>query len=116
MRKSFAVARHKRKKKILKDVKGFRHRIKNNCNLAINARIKKFKNEYIGRKQRKRQYRSLWITRINAFVRNLGTNYSNFMSKFLTMYPDNALNRKSLAEMAISKPDALEKIVKSTME
>lgn len=98
MRTSLSPHRKQRKKKILSFAKGFVGRPKNNYTLAFSLVIKKFKKEYIGRKQRKRHMRSLWIMRINAAARQLGSKYSELITKLQDKYQ---LNRKSLSEIAV---------------
>lgn len=98
MRTSLSQHRKARKKKVLSFAKGFVGRPKNNFGLARDLVIKKFKKQYIGRKQRKRQMRALWIVRINAAARQLGTKYSELFPQLHSKYQ---LNRKSLSEIAV---------------
>jgi len=93
----------RRHKKILKLAKGYvggRHRLFRTANEAV---MKALMNAYIGRRQKKRNFRRLWIARINAATRVNGISYSRFMNglknKGIT------LNRKVLSEMAISSPE-----------
>lgn len=90
-----ARARHK---KVLKLAKGFRGRRKNVYRVAKEAVMKAGQYAYIGRRQKKRQFRSLWIVRINAAVRELGISYSLFMSSLKRSGIE--IDRKVLADMA----------------
>nr|YP_009732314.1 50S ribosomal protein L20 [Gracilaria spinulosa]QHS70779.1 50S ribosomal protein L20 [Gracilaria spinulosa] len=92
------VAR-KRRKKILKLAKGFRGSHSILFRTAKQQVLKALKYSYIGRKQRKRNYRSLWIVRINAAVRPYGITYSEFIQKLKRKRI--ALNRKMLSQLAI---------------
>ncbi len=66
---------------------------------------------YVGRKDKKRKYRSLWIQRINAAARSHGMTYSEFMGKLNAKGIE--LNRKVLADLALNHPKAFEKVVKT---
>ena len=104
-----AVASRKKKKKVLKLAKGnFGSRV---WTVAKNTVEKGLTYAYRDRKNKKRQFRSLWIQRINAAVRGQGMTYSEFMGKM------NAkgirLNRKVLADLAMNNAAAFEKIVKT---
>ncbi len=101
----------KRHKKVLKFAKGFRGS-KSKIFIAANqAVIQAFRNAYRDRRKRKRDFRSLWITRINAACRAHGISYSKFMHALAVS--EIPLNRKSLSEMAISDPLAFEGLVKT---
>ena len=76
---------------------------------AQEAVEKALKYGYTGRKLKKREYRSLWIVRINAAVREEGMSYSVFMNKLATAGID--LNRKVLADLAMNEPDAFKALV-----
>ena len=91
-----ARARHK---KVLALAKGFRGRRKNVFRVAKQAVIKARQYAYIGRKQKKRNFRSLWITRINAAARINGLSYSRFMNGLLKA--GITLDRKVLADIAV---------------
>ena len=103
------VAR-KRRKKVLRIAKGFRGTHSRLFRVANAQVMKALKYSYIGRKQKKRQFRRLWITRINAKVRNsnVDMNYSLFMNKLKTA--DIEINRKMLAQLAIIDPATFEKL------
>jgi len=101
-----AKARHK---KILKQTKGFRHRRKNVYRLAKQAVIRAGQNAYRGRKLKKRQFRALWIVRINAGCQQHGIKYSQFIKKLKDKNIN--LNRKVLSELAQKNPEEFKKIV-----
>jgi len=104
-----AVASRARRKKILKQAKGFYGKRKNVYTVAKNVLEKGLQYKYVGRKLKKREYRSLWIARINAAVRPEGLSYSVFMHK-LSQNNIN-LNRKVLADLAMNEPEAFKAIV-----
>jgi large subunit ribosomal protein L20 len=103
------VASRERRKKILKLAKGYYGRRKNVWTVAKNAVEKGLVYAYTGRKQKKRHFRSLWIVRINAGVRQFGLSYSVFMDKLHKSGIE--LNRKVLADLAMHHPDAFKAIV-----
>jgi large subunit ribosomal protein L20 len=104
-----AVASRARRKKILKQAKGFYGKRKNVYTVAKNVLEKGLGYKYVGRKLKKRDYRSLWIVRINAAVREEGMSYSVFMNKLATAGID--LNRKVLADLAMNEPEAFKSLV-----
>lgn len=104
-----AVASRARRKKILAQTKGFYGKRKNVYTVAKNVLEKGLGYKYVGRKLKKRDYRSLWITRINAAVREEGMSYSVFMHKLSEKGID--LNRKVLADLAMNEPEAFQKLV-----
>ncbi|MFN8415760.1 MAG: 50S ribosomal protein L20 [Cytophagaceae bacterium] len=104
-----SVASRERRRKVLKQAKGYFGRRKNVWTVAKNAVDKAKVYQYIGRKQRKRHFRALWITRINAAARAYGYSYSAFMGAL-----DKAnvqLNRKVLADLALNDPNAFKAVV-----
>lgn len=103
------VASRARRKKTLKQAKGFFSKRKNVWTVAKNAVENAMQYSYIGRKQKKRDYRYLWIARINAAVREEGLSYSVFMNKLKKA--DINLNRKVLADMAMNDAAAFKAIV-----
>jgi len=103
------VASRARRKKVLKLAKGYFGRRKNVWTVAKNAVEKGLVYAYIGRKQKKRNFRSLWIVRINAGVRPYGLSYSVFINKLQKSGIE--LNRKVLADLALNHPDAFKAIV-----
>jgi len=93
----------------MKLAKGYFGRRKNVWTVAKNAIEKGLVYAYSGRKQKKRNYRSLWIVRINAGARQHGMSYSQFMG--LVNKSDLALNRKVLADLAMNHPAAFKAVV-----
>ena len=104
-----AVASRARRKKVMKQAKGYFGRRKNVWTVAKNAVDKAMQYAYRDRRQKKRNFRSLWITRINAGARMHGMSYSQFMGKVKAN--DIELNRKVLADLAMNHPKAFEAIV-----
>ncbi len=104
-----AVASRARRKKVLKQAKGYFGRRKNVWTVAKNAVDKAMLYSYRDRRQKKRNFRSLWITRINAGARLHGMSYSQFMGKVKSNSIE--LNRKVLADLAMNHPEAFEAIV-----
>lgn len=104
-----AVARRARRKKVLKQAKGFFGRRKNVWTVAKNAVDKAMGYSYRDRRNKKRSFRALWITRINAGARLNGLSYSQFMGKVKAN--DIELNRKVLADLAMNHPEAFKAIV-----
>ena len=105
-----AVASRARRKKVMKQAKGYFGRRKNVYTVAKNAVEKAMLYAYRDRRQNKRNFRSLWITRINAGARMHGMSYSQFMGKVKAANIE--LNRKVLADLAMNHPEAFEAIVK----
>jgi large subunit ribosomal protein L20 len=103
------VASKARKKKVLKLAKGYFGRRKNVWTVAVNAVEKGLAYAYVGRKNKKRDFRSLWITRINAGVREHGISYSQFIKLLSDKNID--INRKVLADLALNDPQAFKAIV-----
>jgi large subunit ribosomal protein L20 len=104
-----AVASRARRKKILKQAKGFYGKRKNVYTVAKNVLEKGLGYKYVGRKLKKREYRTLWIARINAAVREEGLSYSKFMN--LLSVKGITLNRKVLADLAMNQPESFKKLV-----
>jgi large subunit ribosomal protein L20 len=104
-----AVASRARRKKVLKLAKGYFGSRKNVWTVAKNSVEKALCYAYIGRKQRKRNFRALWITRINAGARQHGLSYSDLMGKLHKSGIE--LNRKVLADLAMNHPDAFKAVV-----
>jgi len=105
-----AVASRARRKKVLKQAKGYWGRRKNVWTVAKNAVEKGMQYSYRDRKAKKREFRALWIQRINAGARLHGMSYSQLMGKLKEAEID--LNRKVLADLAMNHPDAFAEIVK----
>ena len=104
-----SVASRARRKKILKQAKGFFGRRKNVWTIAKNAVEKAMQYSYRDRRVKKRNFRALWISRINAGARINGMSYSQLMGKIKSNKID--LNRKVLADLAMNHPDAFKAIV-----
>jgi len=104
-----AVASKARRKKILKQAKGFYGKRKNVYTVAKNVVEKGMTYMYVGRKLKKRNYRQLWIARINAAVRTEGLTYSEFIHK-LNQKGIN-LDRKVLADLAMNNPETFKNLV-----
>jgi large subunit ribosomal protein L20 len=103
------VASRAKRKRFLKLAKGFFGRKKNVWTVAKNAIEKGLVYAYRDRKQKKREFRGIWIQRINAGVRLHGLSYSEFMGKLKKSGID--LNRKVLADLAMNHPEAFQAIV-----
>ena len=106
-----SVASRKKRKKILKEAKGYFGRRKNVYTVAKNAVEKALVYAYRDRKTKKRNFRSLWIMRINAAAHQHGLSYNELMFKLKSN--NITLNRKVLADLAMNNPNAFEAIVKS---
>ncbi|HMN32641.1 MAG: 50S ribosomal protein L20 [Chitinophagaceae bacterium] len=104
-----AVASRARKKKILNQAKGFYGKRKNVYTVAKNVVEKGMTYKFVGRKLKKRDYRTLWIARINAAVRAEGMNYSTFINKLEKA--NITLNRKVLADLAMNEPDTFKNLI-----
>jgi large subunit ribosomal protein L20 len=103
------VASRAKRKRILKLAKGFFGRKKNVWTVAKNAIEKGLVYAYRDRKQKKREFRGIWIARINAGARLHGLTYSELMGKLKKSGID--LNRKVLADLAMNHPSAFEAVV-----
>ena len=104
-----SVAKRARRKKVMKQAKGYFGRRKNVWTVAKNAVDKAMLYSYRDRRAKKRTFRALWITRINAGARLHGMSYSQFMGKVKSNSIE--LNRKVLADLAMNHPDAFEAII-----
>ncbi|HWJ25391.1 MAG TPA: 50S ribosomal protein L20 [Flavisolibacter sp.] len=104
-----AVASKARRKKILKQAKGFYGKRKNVYTVAKNVVEKGMTYAYVGRKLKKREYRRLWIARINAAVREEGLTYSQFINLLNTKGV--TLDRKVLADLAMNNPESFKALV-----
>ena len=104
-----SVASRLRRKRVLKLAKGFRGRRKNNITTANAAVDRSMQHAYIGRKLRKRNFRALWIQRINAAVREHGLTYSRFIGALERAGID--IDRKVLADLAVREPEAFKALV-----
>ncbi|MEO6884557.1 MAG: 50S ribosomal protein L20 [Bacteroidia bacterium] len=106
-----AVASRARRKKVLKQTKGYWGARKNVHTIAKNVLEKGLTYAYRDRKSKKRNFRGLWIQRINAGVRPFGMSYSEFMGKIHSKNIN--LNRKVLADLAMNNPEAFKAVVDS---
>jgi large subunit ribosomal protein L20 len=105
------VASRRRRKKIMAMAKGYWGRRKNVYSVAKNAVEKALQYSYRDRRARKRQFRRLWITRINAAARTNGTTYSQLTGSLRKA--DITLNRKVLADLAMNDPAVFTEVVKA---
>jgi len=110
MRTRTGVARHKRRKRILKAAKGNWGGRSRLFRAAKETVRRAWRYSWIHRRQRKRDFRRLWITRLNAAVRMRGLNYSRFAAGLKRARIE--LNRKVLADLAITDPEAFDHIVR----
>ncbi|HIX33394.1 50S ribosomal protein L20 [Gemmiger sp. An120] len=106
-----AMMTRKRRKKTLKLAKGYYGSKSKHFKMAKQQVMKSGNYAFIGRKQKKRQFRNLWITRINNAVRPLGMNYSSFMNGLKKSGVE--LNRKMLSELAIHDPQSFAALVET---
>ncbi len=106
-----AVASRARRKGILKQAKGYYGKRKNVYTVAKNIVEKGMTYSYVGRKLKKREYRQLWIARINAAVRAEGITYSEFIDKLNKKGIE--VNRKMLADLAMNEPASFTALVNS---
>lgn len=106
-----AMAARKRHKKILKLAKGFRGAQSKQYRVAKQSVMRALAYSYVGRKQRKRDFRTLWIARINAEAKKNGITYSRFMNGLKRA--GIVMNRKMLSEIAINDKEAFAKLVET---
>ncbi|AEA33275.1 50S ribosomal protein L20 [Hippea maritima] len=111
MRVKTGFKRRRRHKKILKLAKGYYQRRHSTYKNAEESVRRALAYAYRDRKVRKREFRKLWITRINAAVREYGLSYSKFMHLLKEKNID--LNRKVLSQMAIYEPEAFKNLIES---
>ena len=109
-----AMMTRKRRNKVMKLAKGYWGSKSKHYKMANQAVMKSLKYAYIGRKQKKRQFRQLWIARINAACKANGMNYSRFMNGIKKAGV--TMNRKMLSEMAIHDPAAFTALVEKAKE
>ena len=105
------VAAHKRRKNLLKRAKGFDNRRSTNFVAAREALLHADKYSYRDRRNKKRDFRALWLIRTNAALRENGTTWSKFAG--LMKKQNIQINRKMLAELAVQYPTEFDKMVKS---
>lgn len=103
------VTSHARHKKVIKQAKGYYGRSKNCYRIALERLEKALRYAYRDRKNRKRDFRGLWIQRINAAVREQGLTYSRFMDGLHKAGVE--VDRKMLADLAVTQPDAFKSLV-----
>ena len=103
------VTTHARHKKIIKMAKGYRGRSKNCFRIAIQRVEKALQYAYRDRRNKKREFRGLWIQRINAAVRELGLTYSVFINGLAKA--GITIDRKAMAELAVNEPAAFKTLV-----
>ena len=108
-RVTYAVPSRKRRKRVLERAKGFYGYRSRNIRTAYDAVDKAMQHAYVGRKQKKQQYRALWVVRINIACRELGTTYSKFIDGLHKAGIE--LNRKVLADMAVREPAQFKALV-----
>jgi len=111
MRVKRGVPARAKHKKILKAAKGMQHNRTRSFKLAKQGVIRALQYAYRDRRNRKRDLRGLWITRINAAARENGTTYGRLIASLKAANVE--LDRKMLAELAVSEPQAFTAIVKS---
>ncbi|PIQ75751.1 50S ribosomal protein L20 [Candidatus Peregrinibacteria bacterium CG10_big_fil_rev_8_21_14_0_10_49_24] len=110
MRVSRGVVRHRRHKKIRKLAKGYRGMRSSTFRKANEAVMKAGQHAYRGRREKKRTFRALWITRISAAAKEHNVNYSTLVKALKDQ--NIGLNRKVLSELAIHEPKAFEAVLK----
>jgi len=113
-RSTSAPARNKRKKKIFKEAKGYFGGRKNLYRIAKDAVEKGWEHAYRDRKKKKRNFRQLWIARINAAVREHDLSYSKFINGLKAAGVE--LDRKALADLAVRNPEAFGQVVERAKE
>src|SRR6202167_5203967 len=104
-----SVPSHARRKKVFKQAKGMRGRRKNNITTANAAVDKSLQHNYIGRKEKKRNFRALWMQRINAAVREHGLTYSRCIAGLGAKGIE--IDRKVLSDLAVHEPTAFKALV-----
>lgn len=114
VRATNAVASHRRKKRMMKDAKGFWGDRKNHLRITSDAVLHAMANRYRHRKLRKREFRSLWIQRLSAAAKIHGLSYNSFIAGLQQM--GSVLNRKVLSELAIHDPKAFAAIATQVKE
>ena len=114
MRVKRGVAASAKHKKMLKKTKGMQHYRRRSYRLGKQGVIKALSYSYRDRRNRKRDLRALWITRINNAARELGISYSQLIAGMKAK--DINIDRKMLAELAVNNPKAFEEIVKIVKE
>ncbi|MFH2070395.1 MAG: 50S ribosomal protein L20 [Elusimicrobiota bacterium] len=112
MKTKSAVYSRQRKKKYFRRAKGYYAAKKNRWRMVVQQVEKSLVHAYRDRKDRKGNFRKLWITKINALAREMGISYSRFMSR---LKKNNiSINRKMLADMAVHDPQSFRRLVEHT--
>jgi len=106
------LTKHRRHKKFIKQAKGFRLGRKNVYKQVRLALIKQWVNAYIGRKEKKRNFRRLWIERLSAVLRSKWLKYSTFIGQLNNQ--NIYINRKMLSNIALAFPKVFDKIIQQT--
>ncbi len=114
MRVKRGVTAHKKHKKLLKSAKGMQHSRRSSSRMARQGVYKALSYAYRDRRNRKRDFRQLWITRINAGVRQENLSYSEFMK--LLKASNIELDRKVLSELAVNQPEAFKAVVAASQK
>lgn len=114
MRVKRGVAAHKKHKKILKQAKGMTHARRSSSRLARQGITRALQYAYRDRRNRKRDFRSLWITRINAAARENGLTYGQLIQQMSAA--NIKLDRKILAELAVNYPETFKAVVESSQK
>ncbi len=114
MRVKAGVVNRRKHKKVLKEAKGFRGAASRRFKVANEAVMHAQKYAYINRREKKREFRSLWITRINAATRQFNVSYSSFINGLRLSNIE--IDRKMLADMAMNDPKAFEELVNRAKE
>lgn len=109
MRVKYGVAKHRRLRRILREVKGYRGARGRRVKLAKEAILRAGANAYVGRRLKKREFRSVWIVRLNAAARERGLNYSRFVRGLRKAGVE--VNKKELAAVAYQDPAAFDRFV-----
>ena len=109
-----SVASRKRRRRVLEQAKGFYGGRSKQIRTAYDAVDKAMAHAYVGRKQKKQQYRRLWTVRINAACRLNGTNYSRFINGLKKANID--LNRKVLADLAVNEPASFKALIEQVKQ
>ncbi|MSR86810.1 50S ribosomal protein L20 [Candidatus Peribacteria bacterium] len=109
MRVKRGIVRHRRHKKIRALAKGYRGMRRSTFVKANEAVIRAGTNSYVSRRLKKRDFRSLWITRLNAALKMKGLRYSTFINQMMKKKIE--LNRKTLSELAIHHPEVFDRVV-----
>ena len=110
MRVKRGVTSHKKHKKVMKQTKGMQHNRRSSIKLGRQGVIRSLQYAYRDRRNKKRDFRQLWITRINAATREHGVSYSAFMASMKKNKVE--IDRKILSELAVNHPKAIEALVK----